>query len=93
VVHHLRAFFISSVAFIPGRHHPPDPVTRRLLLAVVRSQISPPPSADSAAAAAFDVLQNFISPEAINRQFALMMTRPIAFTLTKAIDKQLANAM
>jgi hypothetical protein len=52
-----------------------------------------PPSADSAAAAALDVLQNFISLKAINRQGSPMMAGPIAFTLAEAIDKQLANAV
>jgi hypothetical protein len=70
----------------------PIALPRRLLLAVVRTQSSAP-SADSASAAALDVLQNFISPEAINQQLLLIMTGPIAFTLAAAIDKQLANAM
>jgi hypothetical protein len=60
---------------------------------VVRSQISSPPSADSAPAAALDVLQNFISLEAINRKLPRMMAGPIAFALAEAIDKQLANAV
>jgi hypothetical protein len=64
-----------------------------LRLAVVRSQVSSSPSADSAAAAAFNISKNLISPEATNWQRSLMMTGPIAFALTEAIDKQLANAM
>jgi hypothetical protein len=79
---------------LPGRHHPADTaLPRSLLFAVVRSQISSPPSADSAAAAALDVAQNFFGLEAVNRQHALMMARPIAFAFSEAIDKQLTNAM
>jgi len=66
---------------------------KRLLLAIVRSQISATPSADSAAAAALDVAQNFFSLEAINRKLPRMMTGPVAFTLSKTIDKQPANAV
>jgi hypothetical protein len=39
----------------------------RLLLAEVGTKVSSSPSAHSATAAAFDVAQNFISLEAINR--------------------------
>jgi hypothetical protein len=73
--------FILSLVFSSWRHHPADALPRRLLLAVVGSQISPLPAAHSATAAALDVLQNFISLKAINRQPALMMTGPIAFAL------------
>jgi hypothetical protein len=58
-----------------------------------RPKLSPSPSADSATAAALDVAQNFFGMEAVNRQLALMMAGPIAFTLAKTIDKQLANAV
>jgi hypothetical protein len=68
-------------------------LSRRLPPAVVGTKISSSPSADSATAAALDVAQNFFGLEAINRQLALMMTRPIAFAFAEAIDQQLANAM
>ena len=73
--------------------NPADALPCRPLLAVVRSQISSPPSAERTAAAALDVAQNFFGLEAVNRQRALTMAWPVALTLAKAIDKQLANAV
>jgi hypothetical protein len=64
-----------------------------LAACVIGTKVSSPPSTDSAAAAALDVAQNFFGLEAVNRQHALMMARPIAFAFSEAIDKQLANAM
>jgi hypothetical protein len=86
-----RASRGACLFFALWRHHPPDALRCSLLLAVVRTKVSTSPSADGAAAAALDVVQNFISLEPLNRQLALMMTRPIAFAFAKAIDKQLAN--
>jgi hypothetical protein len=46
----------------------PNTLPCRRLLAIVRSQISATPSANSAAAAPFDILQNFVSLETVNRE-------------------------
>jgi hypothetical protein len=47
----------------------------------------------SGASAALDVTQNFFGLKALNRQRALIMAGPIAFTLSETIDKQRANAV
>jgi hypothetical protein len=92
VLHHLRAF-LYLLSGHSRRHHPADALPCSLLLAVVGTEISPSPAAGGAAAATLDVAQNFFGLEAVNRQRALMVARPIAFALAQAIDEQLANAM
>ena len=85
--------FDSDLFPAPRRHHPSDALRCRLLFAVVGSQISSPPSTGSAPAAALDVAQNFFGLEAINRKLPRMMAGAVALALTKAIVKQLANAV
>jgi len=38
------------------------------------------------------VAEDFVSPEAIQRQLSKVMARPIAFSFATAIDHQLADA-
>jgi hypothetical protein len=73
-----RVFFFSQL-FARDGIIPPDTLLGRVLLAVVRSQIGSSPSADGAAAAALDILKNFVSLKAIDRQLALTMAWPVAF--------------
>ena len=83
----------SELIILSWRHHPSAAIERPFLSAVIRPQISTSPPADRAAAATLNIRQRFLCAEAVDRQLAMMVTGPIAFTLAIAEDEQLANAV
>jgi hypothetical protein len=56
-------------------------------LLLSRPQIRTSPTASRAAATTLDIAQRFLCAELLDRQLALMMAGPVAFTLAIAIDQ------
>jgi hypothetical protein len=64
-----------------------------LFSAAISASAGIAPAAHSAAAAALDIGQSLVSPEAINRNRARVVARPVALALAQTIDEQACYAM